>query len=60
LGTAALNLFIENYSTIEYILVDPHKDNIAAIKAYQKCGFKEIARHEPIEEIWMIKKIKQK
>jgi aminoglycoside 6'-N-acetyltransferase len=56
IGTAALELFIAKHADFEYLLIDPHKDNIAAIKAYQKCGFEEIARDDEIEEIWMMRK----
>lgn len=55
-GAVALDLFIENYADFEYILVDPQKDNIAAIKTYQKCGFKEVVEQKDAEEIWMIRK----
>jgi aminoglycoside 6'-N-acetyltransferase len=56
IGTTALKLFIEKHADFEYLLIDPHKDNIAAIKAYQKCGFQEIARDEGVDEVWMIRK----
>lgn len=56
IGSAALKLFIEKYADFEYLLIDPHKDNLPAIKTYQKCGFEEIVRDDKVDEIWMMRK----
>ncbi len=42
IGSNALQLFLDQYATpnFEYTFADPEIDNIAAIKAYTKAGFK--------------------
>jgi hypothetical protein len=33
---------------------DPNRNNIAAIKAYEKAGFKKLSEQKDTEEVWMI------
>ncbi len=53
IGSAILREF--NYQNYDYILVDPDKDNYAAIKTYEKAGFKKIEEQFDTNEVWMIK-----
>lgn len=53
IGAKILKAF--DYKKFDYILVDPDKDNIAAIKTYERCGFKKIKEYLDTNEIWMIK-----
>lgn len=55
IGVEILKVF--DYQNFEYILVDPDINNIAAIKTYEKAGFKKIVDHTDVNEVWMIKKI---
>lgn len=56
-GTKILDLFTKNYvfSKFSYCFVDPEKENLAAIKAYQKVGFKKIPSSIGNVE-WLIKR----
>ena len=47
---------LKNFDTMGYknILVDPDIDNIAAIKTYEKAGFKKIKTHKENNIIWML------
>lgn len=42
LGSRALALFLDTYSEHKYTFADPDCDNLAAIRAYEKAGFKKI------------------
>jgi len=53
LGAEILNAFVTQ--EFDYILVDPDINNIAAIKTYEKAGFKKISEHPDTNEVWMIK-----
>ena len=59
IGPQILNKFEEQilYPHFDFCLIDPAKDNIAAIKAFGKAGYKveETLRSE--SSIWMIKKL---
>ncbi|MCC8406527.1 MAG: acetyltransferase [Rickettsia endosymbiont of Sceptobius lativentris] len=57
IGLLALKNFLENFIDKQYthILVDPDRKNIAAIKTYEKAGFKIIQTNK--DEILMLKKI---
>lgn len=55
IGATILKTF--DYQGFDYILVDPDIDNIAAIKTYEKAGFKKIEEHLDTNEVWMIKEI---
>lgn len=57
LGSKALQLFLETIADPHYcnVLVDPEKRNIAAIKAYEKAGFKKIIQDKDTEEIDMLR-----
>ncbi|WP_331370628.1 GNAT family N-acetyltransferase [Rickettsia felis] len=56
-GLLTLKTFLENFIDKQYthILVDPDKKNIAAIKTYEKAGFKIIQENK--DEILMLKKL---
>lgn len=55
IGAEILKAF--DYQSFDYILVDPSIDNIAAIKTYEKAGFKKIEEHLDTNEVLMIKEI---
>lgn len=46
-----LNLYGNEYP---YVFAAPDSDNIAAIKAYEKAGFKKISVQKTINEVWML------
>lgn len=46
-----------DYQDYEYIIVDPDMDNLAAIKTYEKAGFKKTKEHIDTNEVWMLKKV---
>jgi RimJ/RimL family protein N-acetyltransferase len=47
-----LSLHGNRYS---HIFADPDKNNVAAIKCYEKAGFKKVSEHEETRETWMLK-----
>lgn len=54
-ATKSINEFINNYlSAYTHVLVDPNVKNIAAIKTFEKAGFKKIGEAS-LDNIWMIK-----
>ncbi len=53
IGAEVLKVF--DYQGYENILVDLSLDNIAAIKAYEKAGFKRIKEYKESNEILMLK-----
>ena len=55
LGVEILKGF--DYQDYKNILVDPDMDNIAAIKTYEKAGFKRIKEHVESNELWMLLQI---
>ena len=54
-GIGAEILRIFDYQGYKNILVDPDMDNIAAIKTYEKAGFKKIKEYKESNEILMLK-----
>jgi hypothetical protein len=57
LGAKIINEFLAQYHDFDYthILVDPDKDNIAAIRTYENAGFRIVAEHQDANELWMLK-----
>lgn len=43
----------------DWCLIDPAKDNLVAIKAFTKAGFKKFSEQENTTAVWMLKKIKK-
>jgi RimJ/RimL family protein N-acetyltransferase len=60
-GAKAL-VSIEDYydSNFTHIFADPDKENLAAIRTYEKAGFRKIQDQEDTKEIWMVKKLNKK
>lgn len=60
LGSIAINQFLADCLDTAYthIFADPDVANITAIRAYEKVGFKEVARHLDVQEVWMLKEVK--
>ena len=60
LGSVIVTEFLEQYTdNYTHIFADPALDNMAAIKCYQKAGFKKIAEQEDTKEVWMLKRLKK-
>lgn len=57
-GLLTLRTFLENFIDKQYthVLVDPDRKNIAAIKTYEKAGFKII---QETNDVLMLKELKQ-
>lgn len=57
IGSNALRVFFEQKidSTFTHAFADPDIDNIAAILAYEKAGFKKVQEHLDTHEWWMLK-----
>ncbi len=55
IGNEILEAF--DYQEFDHIFVDPDKNNIVAIKTYEKASFKKIVKHLDTNEAWMIKEI---
>jgi aminoglycoside 6'-N-acetyltransferase len=56
-GTRILNEFEEQILAphFDWCLIDPSKDNLTAIKAFTKAGFKIFEQFQTESNIWMIK-----
>ena len=56
-GTVILNAFESQVLTTHFdrCLIDPAKDNLTAIKAFKKAGFKIFQQFQTESNIWMIK-----
>lgn len=56
IGSQALKEFLEFFCNHNYafIFVDPEKENSAAIKMYEKVGFKKIRDDKSSDEVWML------
>lgn len=56
LGSKAILEFLKLHgSQYSHIFTDPDSSNIAAIKCYEKAGFKRILEQEDTKEVWMLK-----
>ena len=56
LGSTAISEFLKIHGgQYSHIFADPDSSNIAAIKAYEKAGFKKVSEQEDTKEVWMIK-----
>lgn len=56
LGSKAILEFLKLHgSQYSHMFADPDSSNIAAIKAYEKAGFKKISEQKDTKEVWMIK-----
>lgn len=56
LGSKAILEFLKLHGgQYSHMFADPDSSNIAAIKCYEKAGFKMVSEQQDIEEVWMIK-----
>lgn len=56
IGSKVITLFLDQYAvSYSYVFVDPDSANFAAIRAYEKAGFKKTEYQPDTDEIWMIK-----
>ncbi len=54
-GSQAIAQFFKEYGTAyTHVFADPDNTNLAAIKAYQKVGFKKSTKQPVTGEVWMI------
>ena len=57
-GSLALKLFCEQFQTqFAHFFVDPDRRNTAAIRVYEKAGFKKVSVQASVGEVWMIKEL---
>ncbi len=55
-GSQAIAQFLKEHgASYTHVFADPENTNIAAIKAYEKAGFKKVSEQEDTGEVWMIK-----
>lgn len=55
IGSQAITKFLSLYGrAYSYIFADPDLENIAAIKSYEKSGFKKLAEQKDTGEVWML------
>lgn len=55
LGSKAIEQFLKLHGNqYSHIFADPDSNNIAAIKAYEKAGFKKVSERADTGEVWMI------
>jgi RimJ/RimL family protein N-acetyltransferase len=56
LGSKAILEFLRVHGNqYSHIFADPDSNNIAAIKCYEKAGFKRFSEQQDTEEVWMLK-----
>lgn len=56
IGSSAIVQFLKDHAdAYTHIFADPDSNNIAAIRAYEKAGFKKIKDQPNIDEVWMIR-----
>lgn len=56
LGSVALQAFLYRHAHhYTDIFVNPEINNMAAIKCYEKAGFKKVAEQQDAKEVWMLK-----
>lgn len=61
IGSSAIVQFLKEYGdSYTHIFADPNSDNTAAIRAYEKAGFKKIKEQLDIGEVWMIREQPQR
>lgn len=61
LGSQAISKFLSLYGSNYYhILADPDRDNIAAIKSYERSGFKKLLEQQDSGEMWMLYALEEK
>jgi aminoglycoside 6'-N-acetyltransferase len=56
LGSKAILEFLKLHGNkYTHIFVDSDSNNVAAVKCYEKAGFKKLSEQEDTKEVWMIK-----
>ncbi len=57
IGSKAITIFLDQYAvSYSYVFVNPDSTNVAAIRTYEKAGFKKIEYQSDTKEIWMLRK----
>jgi RimJ/RimL family protein N-acetyltransferase len=61
IGSGAIIQFLKEQSdSYTHIFADPDSDNVIAIRAYEKAGFKKIKEQSDTREVWMIREQSQR
>jgi len=56
IGSRAIIQFLKEYAcSYTHVFADPDKNNISAIRTYEKSGFKKVTEQADTGEIWMIR-----
>lgn len=56
IGSRSIIQFLKEYAcSYTHVFADPDKNNLSAIRAYEKAGFKKIKEQADTGEIWMIR-----
>lgn len=56
LGSQAIEQFLKEHgNSYTHVFADPKNTNLAAIRAYEKAGFKKIIEQPDVRELWMIR-----
>ncbi len=60
IGSRAIIRFLKEYAcSYTHVFADPDKNNLSAIRAYEKAGFKKIKEQADTGEIWMIRELRE-
>jgi RimJ/RimL family protein N-acetyltransferase len=56
IGSRAITQFLNEYATLyTHVFADPERTNVAAIRSYEKAGFKKAITQPDTNEVWLLR-----